>query len=259
MPMEKRDFMMQTYPVLEIHEREFIDKEVSVCNECPVTLMVNGKQIVQIILSSSELREFAIGHLLCEGILRPTDIREVIIDGSVIRVETRILDNPSEMCGMELRSSGNLGYLLDERSFTKPLEDGLCISIPALFKGSASIRELALIWQLTGGTHCTVILDAWGNVLTSAEDMGRHTSVDKAVGKAVLSGVDLSKTFMVCTGRLPSGMVAKAYRAGISIVVSNTAPFAQGIELALKMNMTVVGFARPPRATIYCGRQRIQL
>jgi len=72
-----------------------------------------------------------------------------------------------------------------------------------------------------------------------------------------VGSVDLSRCFMVCTGRLPAGMVAKAYRAGISIFASNTAPFSTGICLARQVNMTLAGFVRPPRAMIYSVPERI--
>jgi FdhD protein len=87
--------------------------------------------------------------------------------------------------------------------------------------------------------------------------MGRHTSVDKAAGTALLEGADLSSALLVCTGRLPTGMVAKVYRAGIPVVVSNTAPVLAGLELAERLNMTVVGFARPPRLTLYAHPERV--
>jgi FdhD protein len=60
-------------------------------------------------------------------------------------------------------------------------------------------------------------------------------------------------------GRMPAGMVAKAYRAGISIVASNTVPFSTGIRLARQVNMTLAGFVRPPRAVIYSVPERIRL
>ncbi len=98
-----------------------------------------------------------------------------------------------------------------------------------------------------------------GQIRSAAEDIGRHSSVDKAVGKAFLSGVNPEECFMVCTGRLPADMVAKVYRAGISLVVSNNAPFSSGIALAERMHMTLVGFARPPRMSIYTHPERIRL
>jgi FdhD protein len=121
------------------------------------------------------------------------------------------------------------------------------------------INEYAPLWKVTGGTHCSIILDGQGRVISAIEDIGRHNSVDKAVGKALIDGTDLSRCFMVITGRLAAGMVAKAYRAGITILASNTAPFSTGICLARQVNMTLAGFTRPPRVTLYSHPWRIRL
>ncbi len=56
---------------------------------------------------------------------------------------------------------------------------------------------------------------------------------------------------------MAGGMVAKAYRAGVPILISNTAPFSTGIDPARQLNMTLVCFARPPRMLIYSGKERI--
>ena len=74
--------------------------------------------------------------------------------------------------------------------------------------------------------------DGTGGIVSYAEDIGRHNSMDKAVGKALMLGKDLTQCYMVCTGRMAGGMVAKAYRAGTPILISNTAPFSTGIDLA---------------------------
>ncbi|MDD1712819.1 MAG: formate dehydrogenase accessory sulfurtransferase FdhD, partial [Methanoregulaceae archaeon] len=144
-------------------------------------------------------------------------------------------------------------------SLKTPFPTGPSVDVRTIFSGVQKINELAPVWKSTGGTHCTIILDTEGHVRTAIEDMGRHNSVDKAVGKALIMGVDLSSCFMVCTGRMPAGMVAKAYRAGIPIVVSNTAPFSTGICLARRVNMTLAGFARPPRMMVYSCPERIRL
>jgi FdhD protein len=135
----------------------------------------------------------------------------------------------------------------------------MTISLDTLFSGMKKLNDNASLWRITGGTHCTVILDESGNLICGFEDMGRHNSVDKAIGRALLDRVSLSRCFMACTGRLPAGMVAKAYRAGIPIVASNTAPFSTGICLARQVNMTLAGFVRPPRAMIYSVPERILL
>ena len=48
-----------------------------------------------------------------------------------------------------------------------------------------------------------------------ALDIGRHNAIDKVVGMATMAGDDLSKMFLLSSGRQPAGMVMKAVRAKI--------------------------------------------
>ena len=120
------------------------------------------------------------------------------------------------------------------------------------------VNDYSVIWKRTGGMHCSLIIREDGEVICGVEDMGRHTTVDKAVGIAVRKGVDLRRCFLICSGRLPVDMVAKAHRAGIAMVISNNAAFAGGIDYAKQANMTLAGFVRPPSMTIYTGAHRIR-
>lgn len=138
-----------------------------------------------------------------------------------------------------------------------PLSDGLRLKAGTVLESMGRVNDYSVIWKRTGGMHCSLIIREDGEVVCGVEDMGRHTTVDKAVGIALLKGIDLSRCYLVCSGRLPVDMVAKAYRAGIPVMVSNNTAFAGGIEFAARTNMTLAGFVRPPRMTIYTGAHRI--
>ncbi len=232
-------------------------EEAEVCVESTVELRVNGTPLVRLALTRDRLEAFASGFLVCEGVVPSVDaIGSIVVDGEVI--DARVPDLAGPPFGVELRSSGCPGLACGLDACRKPLPDGPGVELETLMHAAGLINDLARLWRRTGGTHCTVIVGPDGEVIASAEDMGRHTSVDKAVGTALLEGAELSSAILVCTGRLPSGMVAKVYRAGIPVVVSNTAPVLAGLELADRLNLTAVGFARPPRLTVYTHPERVR-
>ncbi len=99
-----------------------------------------------------------------------------------------------------------------------------------------SIQERGKLWRRTGGTHSSLICTEEGDIVSFCEDVSRACSVDKAAGAALLSGRERSDSALVTTGRLSGGMVAKAARAGIPIVVSRAAPLSTGVLLSKKMN-----------------------
>ena len=249
----------QEYDIINITENGSNLTWVEVCVEDSINLIVNGTRVASLTITPRDLEAYAYGYLICEGIVSGIDaITRVQVDFPNIYAEVSSFSREISPEQTEIRSSGCVGIRTTWASLCEPLGDGITLDLKTLFNGMRSINERAPLWKITGGTHCAVILDEHGNVKSAIEDMGRHNAVDKAVGQALLEDVDLSRCFMVCTGRLPAGMVAKVYRAGISIVASNTAPFSTGICLARQVNMTLAGFVRPPRAMIYSVPERIQ-
>jgi FdhD protein len=254
----KKDAVTREYEIVDITERGVEKTWVEVSVEDSVNLLLNGTRVASLTLTPKDLNAYAYGYCICEGLVSSiNEITSVTVAHPDIFVTT---DNPScdaSSRTTEIRSSGCVGVKTTWESLTKPLPDGYSVDLQTIFDAMIKIHHLAKTWRITGGTHCTVILDGQGEIKSAMEDMGRHNSVDKAVGRALIEDVDLSQCFMVCTGRLPAGMVAKAYRAGIPILVSNTSPFSTGICLARQVNMTLAGFARPPRMMIYSAPDRV--
>jgi FdhD protein len=250
--------MTEPYQVTAVSEDGVGLKCVDICIEDSVTITVNDRVISRLAVTPLDLVPFVTGYLICEGLIsQKEEILEISVELPDIRVVIQNDHGFPESPALEIRSSGAPGLSTDWESLNRPLGDGIRVSVDTIFNAMGLINEMAATWRSTGGTHCTILLDAGGTMVSSAEDMGRHSSVDKAVGMAVAAGYNTADCFMVCTGRLPAGMVAKAYRAGISLVVSNNAPFTTGIDLARRLNITLAGFARPPRALIYSVPERI--
>lgn len=247
------------YRIIAVGEDRIEPALVQVCIEDTVTITLNGMHVATLKITPADLDSFALGFLICEGLVPDSScINGMEIRPPLIAVEADINSFEEHGSSLEFRSAG-IGVRQPQAISGTPLGSGITIDKGTLFEGINQVHKAASIWQSTGGTHCTILVDEGGHMLTAAEDIGRHSSVDKAVGKAILQGVKPGDCFLVCTGRLPADMVAKAYRAGISIIVSNNAPFSSGIALAEQMNITLVGFARPPRMSVYTHPERILL
>ncbi|MDG6257785.1 MAG: formate dehydrogenase accessory sulfurtransferase FdhD [Methanomicrobiaceae archaeon] len=251
--------LTRDHRIIAVREDGAGPANVQVCIEETVTLSLNGRPVITLKITPADLESFAVGFLVCEGLISdPSCIAAVEIDLPIIAVSADTDACVGNDHPLETRSAGT-GIRHPQEIAGPPLGKGITIDKAVLFEGIRQVHETASVWRSTGGTHCTILVDAEGTIRSSAEDIGRHSSVDKAVGHAILSGVTPGECFMVCTGRLPGDMVAKAYHAGISIVVSNNAPFSSGIALAERMAITLVGFARPPRMSIYTHPERIRL
>ena len=246
------------YPVIRVRDAIPSETTVEVCTESRIIVNLDGACIGDLSVTPLDLEAFAVGYLICEGYLcSPGEIETIAIDLPNIDIRTK---NPSTATSERFskNSSGGSCRELLPNGEQMPLSDGLVLSGERILESMGHVDEYSVIWRRTGGMHCSLIMAEDGTVICGVEDMGRHTTVDKAVGMALAKGTDLSRCYLVCSGRLPVDMVAKAYRAGIPVMISNNAAFAGGIEFAQKTNMTLAGFVRPPNMTIYTGAHRIR-
>lgn len=232
---------------------------VEVCVEERVNLLLNGTRIASLAMTPADLEAFACGYLVCEGFTRSVrDVERVDVWWPEVAAVVRSPATGDASQRTEIRSHGCVVVRSSWNDLAEPIRSDLEVDVPTIFASMSLINDLAALWSRTDGAHCSVICDSYGGLVAYAEDLGRYTSVDKVLGKALLDGRDLSECFLISTGRMPAGMVAKAYRAGIPLIVSNTAPLTSGVELARRLGMTLVCFARPPRMSVYSGPGRIR-
>lgn len=254
----KEEALTSSYRVVRVDRDMAGEADAEVCVEDSINLLVNGIKVASLTITLADLEPFALGYLICEGLVRsPEEVKKIEVEYPNINVTVDTFNNDDAHLWMEIRSSGCVGVRAAWADIDEPLRSEVRVDKDVIFHGLSLVNDLAGLWKNTGGTHCSIIFDASGGLVSYAEDIGRHNSIDKAIGKALMSGRKLNDCFLVCTGRMPAGMVAKAYRAGIPIVVSNTAPFTTGIDLARRLGMTLVCFARPPRMFIYSKPERI--
>ncbi|MDA8291664.1 MAG: formate dehydrogenase accessory sulfurtransferase FdhD [Actinomycetota bacterium] len=110
----------------------------------------------------------------------------------------------------------------------------------------------------TGGLHAAALVRSSGEVLALREDVGRHNAVDKVVGWALLDGgLPAHDAVLVVSGRVSFEIVQKALQAGVSFVAAVSAATSLAARLAGETGMTLVGFVRGDRCTVYSGRERI--
>jgi FdhD protein len=113
-------------------------------------------------------------------------------------------------------------------------------------------------FDVTGAVHGVALVDGSAQTLVVREDVGRHNAVDKVVGWALLARrTPLADTALVVSGRVSFEIVQKAARAGIAMVVAVSGATSLAVALGEELGMTVVGFARGERCTIYCGPGRV--
>jgi FdhD protein len=241
---------------VEISGEERKELELDVVEEESIKLMLDGRHLVTLLALPREVRELAAGFLVCEGVLKGIgEIRSIRVQEDTVFCEST-LDRSELELWTEVRSSGCIGIKSSWEGI-EPITSSVQMKKEVLLNAIEQIKEKGKIWRRTGGTHSSFICTSDGEIVAFCEDVSRACSVDKAAGAALLSGRDLSNCALVTTGRLSGGMVAKAARAGIPIVVSKAAPLSTGVLLSKSIGMTLVAFVRKPNLYIYSGEERV--
>jgi len=137
------------------------------------------------------------------------------------------------------------------------IDSNLSISAADLLALGDRLHESQRLFKPTGGTHAAALFDAGLDLLSAAEDVGRHNALDKAIGRLLLERRLSDARVAVLSGRCSFEMMQKAARAGIPIVASVSAPTALAIACAKRTGITLVGFLRRETMTIYAGGERI--
>ena len=227
-----------------------------------------------------DLEDFAIGYCLGEGLIKDfSDIESIKLDGTNVLVTTKLTHNPEEdleqdsivqkrkgncehACVCRLLeyqgvNSDNAGGIRSELKTIKPNNSNLKIDATQIIKDIKHLTDEAKIWQKTAGVHVAQL--KYGDEIIIREDVSRHVAVDKVIGAASKEGYDLSKSYISYSGRMPADMLIKVIRVGIPIIISNAAPASSGIDVAKTGNITVVGFVKDNRFTVFTAPERVNL
>lgn len=242
-------------------------------DEAPLLLDVHGQELVTMRTPGRDA-ELALGFLLGEGIVqaRSDVVALTCLQGDAdasqpdsVRIELRQRPQGRAKARLarthEIRSSCGACGIADPQALlddAPPLLPGTPrVATKVLTDLVAQLTERQQLFALTGGSHAAVLADSQGNVLASAEDVGRHNALDKAIGAAAEKGVDLSSTIAVLSGRMGFDLVVKCLRVRIPVMVSVSAPSALAFDLCQAAGATLVGFVRGHRHELYCGEDRL--
>ncbi len=232
--------------------------ERGVIVETPVSLTVNGQLWITLMCTPTDLDALAMGFLFNEGIIETKDevaLLEVCPQGDNVDVW---LDHPVEQPKQWRRTSGCTGgaTIVILEQMHPELSNGFVIAPHTIHSMVEMLIGAQELYREVGGVHTSVLSDG-ERLVVSAEDVGRHNSLDKIAGRCLLASIDLTRRILVTTGRISSEMVQKAARIGASIVISRTSASSLSISMAEKWGITLIGYARSDQFVVYTHAERI--
>lgn len=208
--------------------------------------------------------ELAVGWLLSEGIITSGhDLQSIQhVDEEKNVLEIRFGHQPKLQPRLHATSSacGVCGTAsieaLHARGLTR-LEDQARIAFHTVLTMSDQLRQAQGVFDLTGGIHASGLFNLGGKLIQTREDIGRHNALDKLIGWAMLNDVPLEQTAMLVSGRAGFEIVQKCALARVPVLCAVGAPSSLAVQLAMDVNMTLIGFLRGQRFNVYSGLERI--
>jgi FdhD protein len=229
--------------------------------EEPLEIRIGGEPVAVTMRTPGHDEELALGFCLTEG-LTPVSARVPDdLAANTVEVEARGFDPERHRRHFYTSSSCGVcgkGAIEAVRVDAPRVESPLHVpeSVVALLPDR--LLEAQRAFAVTGGLHATGLFSATGELLCAREDVGRHNALDKVVGWAFLEGLlPLAERVLCVSGRLSFELVQKASVAGCPILVAVGAPSSLAVELARDRRITLCGFVRDGRMTVYSEPWRI--
>jgi FdhD protein len=232
--------------------------------EYPLTIFLNGEELVTLLCSPKALDFLVYGFLVSEGIIQDKkEIADIKVDeekGIVDILTAQQKDMSSYFSGKRMMTTGCGGgtafYNIHDVVNCLPAVGGFKVEAQKILSLMREFSTASEVFQNTGGVHSAALSDG-NKILVFHEDVGRHNALDKVLGEAFMKDIPFKDKIILTSGRISSEMLTKAAKRGISIVVSRSAPMDLALEIGKEMNITVVGFVRGNRMNVYTGSSRI--
>ena len=237
--------------------------ETAVVVERPLTLFLNGQEIVTMMTICDFPDYLAVGYLLNQNMLHAGDeITAIDFDEEIETVVVRTAretDFEQKLQKKTLTSGCAQGTAFGdvmERFEEIELDQDAVLRTSWIYALSKTINTTASLYLAAGAIHGCVLC-AEDRPLLYMEDVGRHNAIDKIAGYMFLEGLSPAGKSFYTTGRLTSEMVIKTVQMEIPILISRSGFTAWGVELARQAGLTLVGRARGKRFVALAGEQRI--
>jgi FdhD protein len=253
-----------------------VDKEDRVAVEAPLEYLLHHPALgLEPVSFGTTMRtpgddeNLAVGLLYGEGLVNNA--------GDIDAVESST--RRPNVVNVRLRPEVHMEMQTATRRFSAGSSCGVCgtTGLDAAIARAAATRiaptraiELALLFSLpermrsaqskfgdTGGIHAAALFDFSGNLITVAEDVGRHNAFDKLVGELLMAGrLPLNEHIILLSGRASFELTQKALRTGTGILAAIGAPSSLAVNLAVASGLTLVGFLREKHCNVYSSPQR---
>jgi FdhD protein len=243
---------------------------LDVIKEEPLSIRVQGRPYAVVMRTPGDETAHVAGFCLAEGILESVDeigtiascegeatnVVTLTVTPARLKAITAVLERRGFISQTACGICGK-GLVEDLSQMVRILPNGPPIDLERANQCLETLKEHQPLYQRTRTTHAAAIYTPTFELLSVAEDVGRHNALDKAVGKLFLKGTLHRAGVLILSSRISYEMVQKAARAKIPFIMASSAATALAVELADSLNMTLASPAKGGGIRVYCGFRRL--
>lgn len=256
--------MMDQIKIIRFKDGVFEEIDDNFIEETRISVCVSDCEIAGLMALPAEAIQLGAGYLFGECYFNdPSEIESISVDPDQSRVEVAFtFKSPSPYSGKTdgftvSSSRGMIRRLEMCPPFYSSIESVSKHPAEEVLTAINCLTNESAVFKATGAVH-TAGLWIDGRFEWTSDDIGRHNAVDKTIGHALLERWPLpDNSMIVSTGRVSSDIVCKTIRARIPVLISRSAPTETSIRLAKDHGVTLIGFARENRFSIYSHPTRI--
>nr|WP_319491566.1 formate dehydrogenase accessory sulfurtransferase FdhD [uncultured Desulfobacter sp.] len=221
--------------------------------ETTLIVEVDGLETASLPCTPSHLDALALGFLFSAGVIQGAeDIESLGLDKheQIVRARVKTVSGsenlrnpeaPAGLCNAVTHIASHSG--VDPESLIKNME---------------WLLQCSVLHRQTGGFHTAAVSIANAMPEFHIDDISRHNAVDKVIGTLLMNNTPPDNMVLLVSSRIPIEVLQKAAAFGIPVLASRGAPTRESILMAQNLGITVAGYARSDRFTLFSNPQRIQ-
>jgi FdhD protein len=239
--------------------------DAGVIGEIRFSIFIEDRELVTLMCSPWQLRPLVVGFLYLEGLIDTIDDLEMVRVCLEDRLaDVRLAHGFPDVPPRKILTSGctggiSFGKYLDDIEQFRVEDDQTRVAPAHMYQLLRALYDQSTLYRQSGGVHTSIFVERDGVAPRFvAEDIGRHNTLDKLQGMALLEERSTNGGLILASGRISSEMLFKAAIMGVPIVGSRTSPTNLAVAVAERLNITVCGYLRQGSMNVYTHPQRIQ-
>ncbi len=254
-------------PVIKLCGQERADTQEAIVEEIPLTIYLNGQELITMLAGVGEENYLVTGFLAAEGIIHSaSDIKSLRVDTlqGIIQVETFSGETVAEKMFLKRYLTACCGkgrsafYFANDALTARPVTSEVVLAPESIANYVQMLEDRSDLFHTTGGVHSGALASA-DKLIFYSQDIGRHNVFDKLYGRCLIEGISTEGKIIVFSGRVSSEILLKVSKMNIAVIIARSAPTSLALEIAEELGITVIGFARGKRFNIYTHSHQVKL